>query len=97
MIPDHLTSYIKPQPTLKNLYLLIIHNMCAENSCADVGGQTEFYSQTEPREKISVKTPLGAALYFPHGAHPQHCLHSYEIISTGVKYIIRTDVLFSSS
>ena len=39
MIPDHLTSYIKPQPTLKNLYLLIIHAMCAENSCADIGGQ----------------------------------------------------------
>ena len=60
-----------------------------------IGGRTEFYSQIEPREKISVKTPLGVALCFPHGAHPQHCLHSSEIITAGVKYIIRTDVLFS--
>jgi hypothetical protein len=62
-----------------------------------IGGRTEFYSQTEPSEKISVKTPLGAALCFPHGAHPQHCPHSSEIITAGVKYIIRTDVLFSSN
>jgi hypothetical protein len=43
---------------------------------------------------VNVRTPLGAALCFPHGHHPLHCLHSSEEITSGVKYIIRTDMLF---
>jgi hypothetical protein len=45
---------------------------------------------------VSVSTPKGAALCFPHGTHPQHCLHAGEAISAGVKYIIRTDILFGN-
>ena len=68
------------------------------------GGATQFLvSQSDPglparknadMNVIDVRTPLGAALCFPHGNHPLHCLHASEKIETGYKYIIRTDVLF---
>jgi hypothetical protein len=71
------------------------------------GGNTRFYvSAANParparnREKaieIDVSTPIGAALCFPHGLHPSHCLHSSETIRRGTKYIIRTDVLVETS
>jgi hypothetical protein len=48
----------------------------------------------EEGEWAQVRTPLGGALCFPHGLHPLHCLHSSEEIVSGVKYIIRTDMLF---
>ncbi|MEX2481054.1 MAG: oxidoreductase [Gammaproteobacteria bacterium] len=67
------------------------------------GGSTHFYvSAADPARparggeaaiEVSVRTPLGAALCFPHGLHPLHCLHSSEPIRRGTKYIIRTDVL----
>jgi hypothetical protein len=43
---------------------------------------------------VSVSTPKGGALCFPHGFHPQHCLHAGEGVESGVKYIIRSDVLY---
>jgi predicted 2-oxoglutarate/Fe(II)-dependent dioxygenase YbiX len=68
------------------------------------GGETQFWvngsdpSQPARREEdvklVNVKTPAGAALCFPHGVHPLHCLHSSEKIRSGIKYIIRTDMLF---
>lgn len=64
------------------------------------GGETQFLiprnqTQTGQAQYIDVKTPQGAALCFPHGTHPLHCLHSSRAITHGVKYIIRSDVLFS--
>ena len=67
------------------------------------GGRTVFYIDSDtggPARhpdrtiEVAVSTPKGAALCFPHGFHPLHCLHGGETISAGVKYIIRTDVLF---
>ncbi len=68
------------------------------------GGATAFYvDKNDPckpakrKEDVmvtSVKTPLGGALCFPHGTHPLHCLHSSEELLSGIKYIIRTDILF---
>ncbi len=68
------------------------------------GGDTQFRvsqngSAQPPRsqgqaEWVAVRTPAGGALCFPHGSHPLHCLHSSEEIVSGVKYIIRTDMLF---
>lgn len=68
------------------------------------GGETEFLVQpvdpTHPADdvgsakKIGVRTPVGGVLCFPHGEHPMHCLHSSTPITRGIKYIIRSDVLF---
>jgi len=68
------------------------------------GGETAFYVDSNdpptpakrPEEiKIAkVSTPAGGVLCFPHGTHPLHCLHSSEPVLSGIKYIIRTDVLF---
>lgn len=68
------------------------------------GGRTQFLvTKTDPTKPavstddttiVSVKTPKGAALCFPHGNHPLHCLHAGEQISAGTKIIIRTEILF---
>ncbi|NQZ26916.1 MAG: 2OG-Fe(II) oxygenase [Colwellia sp.] len=44
---------------------------------------------------VDVRTPAGSVLCFPHGMHPLHCIHSSVPITQGVKYIIRSDVLFT--
>lgn len=44
--------------------------------------------------EVDIRTPAGGILCFPHGMHPLHCIHSSEPIYRGVKYIIRSDVLF---
>ncbi len=56
------------------------------------GGRTLF--QTGPHVVATIHTPKGAVLCFPHGMHPQHCVHAGEEIISGQKYIIRTDVLY---
>ncbi len=68
------------------------------------GGDTQFWvikndssrpaRSPDEAEWVNVKTPAGGALCFPHGLHPLHCLHSSEEVVSGVKYIIRTDMLF---
>ena len=67
------------------------------------GGRTLFYLPGSAEEgssaqraegSVAISTPRGAALCFPHGHHPQHCLHAGEPVHSGIKYIIRTDVLF---
>ena len=55
------------------------------------GGATRFHVGDKT---VDLRTPLGAALCFPHGTHPQHCVHSSTPIESGAKYIIRSDVLF---
>jgi hypothetical protein len=56
------------------------------------GGRTLF--QTGPDTMSAVSTPKGAVLVFPHGMHPDHCVHAGELIQSGQKYIIRTDVIY---
>jgi hypothetical protein len=68
------------------------------------GGATRFFvdpdDPTRPARdpssarSVDVRTPLGGVLCFPHGTHPLHCLHASQPITAGVKYIIRSDVLF---
>jgi predicted 2-oxoglutarate/Fe(II)-dependent dioxygenase YbiX len=68
------------------------------------GGATRFLVNADDPNKpahrgdrikeIDILTPAGSVLCFPHGMHPLHCIHSSEPIYDGVKYIIRTDVLF---
>jgi hypothetical protein len=69
------------------------------------GGETQFLvDKNDPAKParnpkdanvVGVRTPAGGALCFPHGMHPLQYLHSSQTIAEGVKYIIRTDVLFS--
>lgn len=68
------------------------------------GGATRFLvnanDSSQPARRgdqiteVDIRTPAGSVLCFPHGMHPLHCIHSSEPIYKGVKYIIRTDVLF---
>ncbi len=70
------------------------------------GGATQFLIDKDDSKKpardpqnssiINIRTAAGGVLCFPHGYHPLHCLHSSEEILSGVKYIIRTDVLFEN-
>jgi hypothetical protein len=69
------------------------------------GGETQFLvDKSDPTRPArtpnnaqvkGIRTPAGGVLCFPHGTHPLHCLHGSQIITQGVKYIIRTDLLFS--
>ena len=69
------------------------------------GGATRFLvnanEPTKPAKagdavvNVDVRTPAGSVLCFPHGMHPLHCIHSSVPITHGVKYIIRSDVLFT--
>ncbi len=56
------------------------------------GGGTLFH--TDPTTIVPIYTPKGAVLCFPHGMHPQHCVHAGEAITSGQKYIIRSDLLY---
>ena len=68
------------------------------------GGETRFLvnaedptqpaTRTSGVKNIDIRTPAGGVLCFPHGSHPLHCIHSSVAITEGVKYIIRSDVLF---
>jgi len=59
------------------------------------GGATRFYVEGNGSStSVDLRTPLGGALCFPHGVHPLHCVHGSEPITSGIKYIIRSDVLF---
>ncbi len=68
------------------------------------GGETQFFIDKNDSSKptrditqvniVNIRTPAGAVLCFPHGLHPLHCLHSSALITSGIKYVIRTDLLF---
>lgn len=58
------------------------------------GGSTQFFIDANLSSPVNIKTPVGGVLCFPHGLHPMHCLHSSEAVTSGIKYIIRSDVLF---
>ncbi len=63
------------------------------------GGRTVFYVPRNGAtpDEVAVRTPLGAALCFPHGSHPLQYLHAGEPVISGQKYMIRTDILFALS
>lgn len=68
------------------------------------GGSTEFIVNKNNPEfpmhnmdeaiSVGIRTPIGGVLCFPHGTHPLHRLHSSAQITSGTKYIIRSDVLY---
>lgn len=65
------------------------------------GGRTLFHLppnvDAATEVLVPVSTPRGAGLCFPHGSDPRHCVHAGERVEGGTKYIVRTDVLFSST
>ena len=68
------------------------------------GGETRFLVNAEDPTRpatrasgvknVDIRTPAGGVLCFPHGSHSLHCIHSSVAITDGIKYIIRSDVLF---
>ena len=58
-------------------------------------GETRFYSCSESRlVKLKVKPKIGACLLFPHGDAHFGIVHEGCAVNDGIKYIIRTDVLY---
>lgn len=53
-----------------------------------------YKNDMEPVIEVDINTPAGSVLCFPHGLHPLHWIYSFEPVTKGTKYIIRTDVLF---
>ena len=61
------------------------------------GGATIFHDLRSPHgsaETVAVRTPAGGALCFPHGGHPQHRRHAGELVTGGLKYMIRSEILY---
>lgn len=58
------------------------------------GGCTRFLVGENEEDTVAVRTPKGGVLCFPHGHHPDSPLHEGAEIHKGVKYIIRTEVLY---
>jgi hypothetical protein len=62
------------------------------------GGGTSFYSPCELEEGLlerrAVRPRAGSALVFPHGA-TNAALHEGSEVETGLKYVIRTEILFA--
>eukprot|EP00929_Paragymnodinium_shiwhaense_P013349 TRINITY_DN121205_c0_g1_i1.p1 TRINITY_DN121205_c0_g1~~TRINITY_DN121205_c0_g1_i1.p1 ORF type:complete len:316 (+),score=74.97 TRINITY_DN121205_c0_g1_i1:82-1029(+) len=58
------------------------------------GGATTFFKDDDDVAGIPVRTPVGAALCFPQGFHPDSPLHEGSPVLSGAKYIIRTDMLY---
>jgi len=64
-----------------------------------VGGHTKFFlpsttDQKYPIDIIGVTPKKGSVLCFWHGEHPMSPIHEAELIAKGVKYVIRTEILF---
>ncbi|KAL3684320.1 hypothetical protein R1sor_002342 [Riccia sorocarpa] len=80
-------------------YTLLIYLSGGEESCVQgkasrellVDGETVFYNRC--RVVAEVPPLAGMALFHVHG---QHCmLHEARVVAKGVKYMLRSDVIFS--
>ncbi|MCR9161059.1 MAG: prolyl hydroxylase family protein [Nannocystaceae bacterium] len=78
-------------PSVRSHYTFIV----ALNDDFD-GGATRFEVGRDGVRTVDVRTPMGSALCFPHGNHPDRCVHASTPITRGCKYIIRTDLLFGA-
>mmetsp|Transcript_13702 Transcript_13702/g.18271 ORF Transcript_13702/g.18271 Transcript_13702/m.18271 type:complete len:490 (+) Transcript_13702:1314-2783(+) len=61
------------------------------------GGATTFYSATDNPLRLQiqgVRPRQGAILFFPHGAAQGSLIHEGSEVTTGSKYVIRTEVLY---
>lgn len=56
------------------------------------GGETSFFNLMEDRLRFKIKPKVGQVLIFDH-----HQLHSGDPILSGVKYVLRTDVMYTKN
>ena len=56
------------------------------------GGATALLPSGEAGAAVRVAPEAGSALVFPHGDHPKSLLHAGEAVTSGTKYVIRTDI-----
>ena len=73
--------------------------MLCEPVLADEGGETTFFvpSPNDPSTGglVSVAVPKGSVLCFYHGEHEHSLLHEGSLVTSGLKRIVRSDVLYS--
>ena len=58
------------------------------------GGETVFYNRFDKNKQVEVRTPKGGVIIFFHGMHDLHMLHEGKLIEQGLKYMIRTELIF---
>lgn len=59
-----------------------------------IGGETVFYNRFDKNAQVQVRTPKGGVLCFFHGMHDLQMLHEGKLIEQGLKYMIRTELIF---
>lgn len=83
----HIDGSYKPYPTrLESKLTLLIY-------LSDVkeGGETSFFDGTEDKLRFKLKPKVGQLVVFDH-----HQLHSGDPVLEGVKYVLRTDVMYQN-
>ncbi|KAL2641712.1 hypothetical protein R1flu_009299 [Riccia fluitans] len=96
---QHIDESVELGGNLATEYTLLIYLSGGEESIVKgkasrevlVGGETVFYN----RRRVVAEVPpvAGMALFHIHG---QHCmLHEARVVAKGVKYVLRSDVIFS--
>ena len=58
------------------------------------GGHTVFFDSNTGQPVASVEPVPGSALFFYHQEHPLSPKHSGQLVSSGTKYALRSDVMF---
>lgn len=81
----HIDGKYKESDTCESKLTLLIY--LSDNF---IGGETTFFDQTEDKLRFKVKPKLGQVLVFDH-----HQLHSGDPVIDGIKYVLRTDVMYT--
>jgi len=58
------------------------------------GGETVFFPRSGHGNPFPVRTPRGSGLCFLHGLHPESCVHEATPVLSGIKMLVRTQVLY---
>ncbi|KAI5850724.1 hypothetical protein BZA05DRAFT_436713 [Tricharina praecox] len=83
-------SYITPDGRERSL--LTFHSYLGENDAENVGGSTRFFGDYD-KTVADVEPVQGRVLVFQH----QWLIHSGEEMERGVKYTLRTDVMYEEA
>lgn len=58
------------------------------------GGCTTFYENGNTRFPVPLTPVRGSSLIFPHGVNPGSPLHEGSVCEEGVKYVLRSDIMY---